>query len=52
MPGDIPSKRGTEKTQQIMQKMENIDNKVCEGLIVGCAGTINFDNDSIRSKEL
>jgi hypothetical protein len=31
MAGDIPPKEGAEKTQQIVLKTENLDERVCKG---------------------
>jgi hypothetical protein len=50
MPGDIALKKGTEKCQQIMLKTENLNNELCETLIVVFAETINLDNDSTSTK--
>jgi beta-lactamase class D len=52
MPGDIPPKGGAEKTQQIVLKMENLDERIRKELIVAFAETVNMDNDFVNSKEL
>ena len=52
MPGDIPPKGGTEKTQQNVLKMENPDKELCKSSIVVFAETVNIDNDSISPEEL
>jgi hypothetical protein len=52
MPGDIPPKRGAEKTQKIVLKTENLHKEVRRELMVAFAKTVNINSSSITSQEL
>jgi hypothetical protein len=52
MPGVISPKGVAEITQQLVLKTENLDKKVCKGLIVAFAESVNLDNNSVKPEEL
>lgn len=51
MPGEIPPNGEAAKLQQNLLKMQNLDKQIDEGLDSPVAETVNFENDSVCSKE-
>jgi hypothetical protein len=50
MPQDIPPMEGAEIIQQIMLKMENLNWRVKQGLVVAFADVVNRSEDEVSSK--